>query len=264
MTHTATPPIPLRDRALALLFGVICHLAFLAGVAAMVYGLHGGLQGGLGPFRGGSALLANALLVLQFPLLHTLLLSQRGRPWLAKLAPAHLARPLATTSFATFASLQLLVTFLLWSPSEVIWWEPSGALRYAFQGAYALSWVLVVKTMGDAGLETQLGYLGWLSIARGKEPSYPSFPQAKSFQTCRQPIYLAFALTLWTGPVWTPDHLAVALLWTGYCFLGPVFKERRYLSRYGQAFADYQARVPFFPGMPVRESARERAPEARS
>lgn len=257
MSNTSTSPsapIPTRDRALALAFGAVCHASFLAGVAAMIYGLHQGLQGGLGPFRGWGAVLANAALVLQFPLLHTLLLSRRGRPWLAKLAPAHLSRPLATTLFATFASLQLLVTFLLWSPSDIVWWEPSGALLWGFQGVYALSWVLVVRTMGDAGLETQLGYLGWLSLARGKEPSYPSFPQAKSFQTCRQPIYLAFALTLWTGPVWGPDHLAIALLWTGYCVVGPVFKERRYLDRYGEEFAAYQARVPFFPGLGVRQA----------
>ncbi|MCA8925939.1 MAG: isoprenylcysteine carboxylmethyltransferase family protein [Planctomycetes bacterium] len=253
MTH---PTIRPRDRVLAVGYGLTCHLSFLAGVAAMIYGLHEGLQGGFGPFRGAWALAANALLVLQFPLLHTLLLSKRGAPWLARLAPPHLARSLATTNFATFASLQLLTVFLLWSPSGVVWFEPSGPLRWGMQGLYALSWVLVVKTMGDAGLSTQLGYLGWWSVARGRQPQYPGFPQAKSFGVCRQPIYLAFALTLWTGPVWTPDHLAVALLWTGYCVVGPVFKERRYVQRYGEAFRAYQARVPFFPGLRVGVEAR--------
>jgi len=129
MTHT----ISTRDRFLALLYGGVCHLSFLAGAAAMVFALHEGLRTGLGPFEGWAALAANAALVLQFPLLHSLLLSKRGRPWLAKLAPASLARPLGTTLFATFASLQLLAVFLLWSPSGVVLFEPSGALRVAFQ-----------------------------------------------------------------------------------------------------------------------------------
>ncbi len=238
-----------RDRLVALFYGVACHLSFLAGVAAMVFALHEGLRSGLGPFTGWAAVAANAALVLQFPLLHSLLLSKRGRPWLAKLAPASLARPLGTTLFATFASLQLLAVFSLWSPSGVVLFEPSGALQIAFQVAYGLSWVLVVKTMGDAGLGTQLGYLGWFAVARGKQPSYASFPREKSFSVCRQPIYLAFALTLWTGPVWTPDHLAVALVWTGYCVVGPILKERRYGEHYGEDFRRYQAEVPFFPGL---------------
>ena len=241
------PTYSLRDRTLAVGYGVLCHASFLLGVGAMVFGLHEGLNNGLGPFRGWSAGLANAILLLQFPLLHSFLLGKRGAPYLARMAPAHLARPLATTLFATFASLQLLVVFLLWSPSGVVLWEPSGPLRIAFQVAYALSWVAVVQTMSDAGNATQMGYLGWLAVARGRPPSYPSFPREGSFRVCRQPIYFAFALTLWTGPIWTPDHLAVAVLWTAYCVVGPLLKEERYRSRYGEAFARYQAEVPFFP-----------------
>lgn len=252
----STPPIPTRDRALAVGYGLICHLSFFAGVAAMVYGLHEGLQGGFGPFRGPTAVVANALLALQFPLLHSLLLSKHGRPWLTRAAPGALGRSLATTNFATFASLQLLVVFLLWSPSGTVWFEPEGTLRYAMQGLYACSWLLVIKTMGDAGLGTQMGYLGWWAVARGRQPAYPAFPQAKSFTVCRQPIYFAFAITLWTGPRWTPDHLAVAALWTGYCVFGPVLKERRYLQRYGEAFRSYQAQVPFFPGLRPRAEER--------
>ncbi|MBL4848267.1 MAG: isoprenylcysteine carboxylmethyltransferase family protein [Planctomycetes bacterium] len=238
-----------RARLLALLYGAVCHLSFLAGVAAMVYALHEGLQSGQGPFRGWAAVAANAALVLQFPLVHSYVLSKRGRPLLARLAPAGLGRPLATTLFATFASLQLLAVFTLWSPSGIVWFEPVGAARIGFQVAYGVSWVLVVKTMGDAGLGTQLGYLGWFSLARGKQPTYPPFPQQKSFKVCRQPVYLAFALTLWTGPVWTPDHLAIALIWTGYCALGPLVKERRYEALYGEEFRRYQEVVPFFPGL---------------
>ena len=230
----------------AVVYGLLCHLSFAAGVGLMLRGLFDGLQSGVGSLTGPAALVANGLLVLQFPLLHSYLLGP-GRRWLTRAAPGSLGRDLATTTFATFASLQLVAVFLLWSPSGVVLWEASGPWLSASYVAYGLSWLLVMKTMGDAGLGTQLGYTGWFAVARGQKPAYSGFPERGSFKICRQPIYLAFALTLWTGPVLTLDRLALAVALTGYCLLGPVLKERRYQQRYGEAFARYQARVPFWP-----------------
>jgi len=110
-----------------------------------------------------------------------------------------------------------------------------------------------VKGMNDAGLGTQMGYLGWTAAARGERPRYDSFPTGGMFRYCRQPIYAAFALTLWTGPVLTPDRLALAVLWTTYCLVGPLLKERRYLRRHGEAFREYQASVPYW--LPARPRA---------
>jgi hypothetical protein len=65
-----------------------------------------------------------------------------------------------------------------------------------------------------------------------------------------QPIYLGHALTLWTGPVWSPDRLFLAVVWTGYCVLGPLLEERCYLALHGEDFAAYQRRVPYM--LPLR------------
>ncbi len=65
------------------------------------------------------------------------------------------------------------------------------------------------------------------------------------FRVIRQPIYVAFALTLWTVPVWTPDQLVIALAYTAYCLLAPMLKERRFATRYGARFEDYQSAVPY-------------------
>ena len=68
-------------------------------------------------------------------------------------------------------------------------------------------------------------------------PSYPGLPERGLFRLCRQPIYLAFACTLWTVPLWTPDQLLLAVVLTIYCLAGPLFKEARFASRFGQAFS---------------------------
>jgi methanethiol S-methyltransferase len=242
----------------AIVWGLACHSTFGLGVLAMLVGLHEGLRTGLGRLEGTAALVANAALVLQFPLLHSLLLSKYGGPLLARAAPLGLGRALATTTYGIFASLQVLVTFALWSPSGAVWFEATGGARLALDALYAGSWLLVVKGMHDAGLGVQSGSLGWFAVARGQDPVYGPMPTKGLFRACRQPIYVAFALTLWTGAVWTPDRLALALVWTGYCLVGPLLKERRYEHRFGDAFRRYRAEVPYllprFRG-PAKEAA---------
>ena len=67
-----------------------------------------------------------------------------------------------------------------------------------------------------------------------------------TFALTRQPIYLAFSLTLWTAPVWTADRATLTVGWTAYCLLGPLLKERRYLRCYGAAYEAYRRAVPYF------------------
>lgn len=230
---------------MALAFGLLCHGSFLIGVSLMALGLHEGLTTGLGRLHGASAFVVDLLLLLQFPLLHSLLLSARGRPLLRALAPRALASTLAPTTFATVAALQLVATFALWSPSGIVWWRPVGLALVASRLLFAGSWLFLVKALVDAKLGLQTGWIGWTAAWNDRRPDYGALPTEGTFRLCRQPIYLGFALTLWTGPVWTPDHLSIALLWTTYCVVGPVFKERRFAARHGSAFAEYRARVPY-------------------
>ena len=105
----------------------------------------------------------------------------------------------------------------------------------------------------------QTGSLGWTALWNGEQPRFPGLRTQGTFAACRQPIYLAFASLLWTGPVWTADHLVVAVLWTVYCFTGPIHKERRFQSMYGDAFITYKSRIPYFvPRLSRRPRSRPR------
>ncbi len=234
-----------RHRLLALVYGALNHALFACAIGAMIVGLYSGLTRGWGHLRGPAAWCANLALVLQFPLLHSFLLSKSGRVWLARLAPSSVAADLSTTTFATLASLQVLATFALWSPSGVLLFEARGAWLTLSHVAFAASWLLLVVALHNAGLGLQTGAIGWWSVLRGQRPKFGDFPTHGLFQRCRQPVYLAFALTLWTGPVRTLDGLVLALVWTSYCVVAPRFKEARYLQRYGERFARYRAQTPY-------------------
>jgi len=237
--------VPRRLTALA--YGAACHVLWCAAIALMAVSLYGGMQLGLGPWRGRWAgELWNLLLVAQFPVVHSFLLAGPGRRVLRALAPRGLGDDLSSTTYALLASLQLLAVFGLWSPSGHVWWAPEGAALAVSTGLFGLSWLFLAESMREAGLGVQAGYLGWTSVWRGRPPRYPRFPEAGLFRYLRQPTYLAFALVLWTAPTWTPDRLFLAAGWSLYCYFGPRLKEARYLARYGDEFRRYQQAVSYW------------------
>ena len=184
--------------------------------------------------------MANAFLILQFPLVHSLLLTGPGMRILLRLVPGPHAETLSTTTYALVASLQLLALFALWTPTGIVWWRAEGWTLYAVTAAYAAAWGLLIKASWDAGAEVQSGALGWMSLMRNATPKFPDMPTGGLFRIIRQPIYVAFALTLWTVPTWTPDQLALALGLTVYCLAAPKLKERRFEARYGDRFRKLQ------------------------
>lgn len=247
---TAAPPQPdstsWRVRALALVIGVVNHSLFLFAIGSMAIALWTGMNLGIGRLEGTAALVANLLLLLQFPLIHSALLSKRGSRLLVNLFPAPHGRTLITTTYAISASLQLTATFWLWSPSGVTVWQPQGLALGVHVALFAASWLFLIKAIHDSGVAVQSGLLGWWALFRGRAPQYPTFATRGTFAICRQPIYLAFALLLWTAPGWTLDRLLLAAGWTAYCVIGPLLKERRYVARHGDAYRAYQSRVSYF------------------
>jgi protein-S-isoprenylcysteine O-methyltransferase Ste14 len=243
--HALQPPPGARRIVLALTAGALVHSIFAVAVLSMIVAMYFGMSRSFGSVPSPWSWLANAALVLQFPLVHSALLSKRGGALLSRLVPGPHGGTLATTTYAVIASAQLAALFLLWTPSGVIWWQAEGAARAAITTAYATSWLLLIKASYDAGAEVQSGALGWMSLLAKIKPRFPDMPTTGLFRLIRQPIYVSFALTLWTVPVWTPDQLMLAVLLTAYCLLAPMLKERRFLARYGDRFRAYRARTPY-------------------
>ncbi len=244
-TGVLSPP-PGRGRiVMAFAYGLLCHTVFAAAVLAMILAMFFGMSESLGAVPWPWAALANLALVMQFPLGHSLLLTGPGGRLLARLAPAPHGQTLATTTYAMIASLQLLALFALWTPSGIVWWRAEGSALWGIATLYAAAWLLLIKASYDAGAEVQSGALGWMSLAAKRRPVFPDMPTGGLFRLIRQPIYVAFALTLWLVPVWTPDQLGLALGLTAYCLLAPRLKERRFKTRYGDRFETYRAATPY-------------------
>jgi methanethiol S-methyltransferase len=233
-------------RLTAVIYGLLCHSLFVVGVGTMMFQMYFGMSKSFGTLDSPFSWLVNALLLVQFPLGHSLLLSAPGRRLLARLAPGAIGVSLSTTTYVIIASAQVLALFSLWTPSGVIWWQAQGALFWILATFYAASWLLLGQAILDAGITLQTGSLGWWAVYRNARPTYPGMPTLGLFRLCRQPIYLAFTCTVWTVPVWTPDQLLIAIGFTVYCLIGPLFKEARFARQFGQKFIDYQKIRPYW------------------
>ena len=165
-----------RRIVIAFAYGLACHLAFAMAVIAMIAAMFFGMSKSFGRVPEPWSYIANAALILQFPLSHSLLLSERGRKMLLRLAPREYAATLSTTTFALVASVQLFALFAFWTPSGTIWWSAQGTALYATCTLYALSWLLLIWASYDAGAEVQSGALGWMSLAQNIKPVFPPMP----------------------------------------------------------------------------------------
>jgi protein-S-isoprenylcysteine O-methyltransferase Ste14 len=216
---------------------------FIFAIILMAVSLANGFAYSVGPYHGLSRWFANTLLLLQFPLVHSLLLATPGRRFLSR----NNAR-LSTTWFVLVSAVDLFFTVFLWSPQNHSGAMPSNPTPWIL---FIGSWLFLGKAIWDAGLGLQLGYLGWLAEYRNKKPVYPDLPEHGLYRVCRHPIYLGFFLVLLTAPVHGSDALYFLAVWGSYCLVGPLFKERRLQKYYTARYAAYRQRVPYMIPMPV-------------
>ncbi len=221
----------------AVIVGIVTHACFALAVSHMFFSLLTGFRYSIGTLDGGSRWTANIFLLLQFPLMHSLLLSKKGRRVLALRSER-----LAITWYVLLSASDLLITFLLWSPETP---APASGGMWATL-LFVLSWIFLIRALYDAGLGLQLGYIGWVAEYRDTKPVFPGFRDRGLYTLVRHPIYLGFFLVILTAPFWNGDKTLIFSLWGLYCLIGPKLKERRLLKTFGERYRLYQQTVPYF------------------
>ena len=76
------------------------HLVFTVAVLSMVIALYFGMSRSFGAVPWPYALLSNAILIVQFTLVHSRLRTGRGMRWLRRIVPGPYAGALSTTTYA--------------------------------------------------------------------------------------------------------------------------------------------------------------------
>jgi hypothetical protein len=172
-------------------YGACCHGFFVAGVATMMIMMFFGMSRSFGVLHAPWSYLANALLLAQFPLLHSMLLSRRGaRSWAAW---RHMG-----WGAPGYDNLRLdrlcpgLAALCLVVAERDGRWRASGFVFGVLCCLYAGAWLLLLKSIIDAGFALQIGLLGWRAVARHRVPDLP--------HRCRPRVCFACAGSRSTSP----------------------------------------------------------------
>jgi len=236
----------IQAKVIAIIYALFCHGIFAVAGLLMFFTLFFGFSSQISPLEKFSGLPLNIILLLQFPLLHSFLLSKKGKMFLRLFYSRRFAGKLDTTIYATIASTQLFLLFFFWKPSGILLWKAEGVFYILMTLCYLLGWLLLTVSSFQAGLSVQTGALGWVSVFRNINVKYPNMPNSGLFRIIRHPIYFSFSIILWSGPYFTVDKIVVAIIYTFYCVGAPLFKERRFIAIYGEKFLQYRARTPYF------------------
>ena len=139
-------------------------------------------------------------LLMQFPILHSFLLTTNGRKILRLFSPKNFGKTLETTNYATIASIQLLLLFLLWSPSNIIFYDlkyPNNILNSLL---FTISWILLSISSFQAGYQVQTGSLGWTSLFFLRKTNISAYAYKRVIQINKTPYLFFFLFSIMDTP----------------------------------------------------------------
>jgi protein-S-isoprenylcysteine O-methyltransferase Ste14 len=87
-------------------------------------------------------------------------------------------------------------------------------------------------------------FLGLRQLAQSDPPGPSRLVTSGLYRYVRHPLYTAGLAFLWLTPWMTTTLLALYVGFSAYLYTGSLFEERRLLAEFGEAYADYQRRVP--------------------
>ncbi len=103
----------------------------------------------------------------------------------------------------------------------------------------------VLVLAGIALLQTDILYfLGLTQLIRDEPPQTGELITKGFFRYMRHPIYTFSLIAMWITPVMTLNLFVTYALFTLYFLIGSIFEEQRLIGEFGDAYRNYQKRVP--------------------
>jgi len=197
---------------------------------------------GLGPVW---VLLFDAGLSLLFFLQHSGMVRRKFRGWLTRLIP----EDYFAAVYAIASGVVLLAVVLLWQEGALLVTAPPGILRWLLRLLFCLTvagflWCgMSLKYFDPFGVGPLLG-------RNRVQPEQVSLTVRGPYRLVRHPLYLLSIVMIWSFPDLTSDRLLFNLLWTAWIIVGAWWEERDLAAQFGDAYRDYQRRVPMLvPGL---------------
>lgn len=237
-----------------LLYGVGCHLLFLA--------IFAGLCGFVGnflmprtidvtpPAPPALAMAINLSLLVLFALQHSVMARPAFKRVWTRLIPAPIER-------STYVLASCLATALLmwqWRAIDIVLWNVQApSLRGALWFLFGVGWLAVpLVTLLIDHFDLVGTRQVWLYFQGRPYESLP-FREPMLYRNVRHPLYVGWMMAFWMTPTMTVGHALFAAIMTFYMAAAALLEERDLIAHFGEAYRNYRTRVPMFiPRMSAR------------
>jgi protein-S-isoprenylcysteine O-methyltransferase Ste14 len=186
--------------------------------------------------------LVDLALITLFGLQHAIMARPGFKRWWTRFVPPQLER----STFVWFGSALAIAMVQFWQPIEGDLWNVTGGAMIALYALSLLGYLMIPVTSFLTDHFELLGLRQVFEYALERPRSKPEFKERALYKKVRHPMMLGWLAAFWATPHMTAGHLLFAGLMTSYILAGVYFEERDLVRVHGQAYRDYQARVPKF------------------
>jgi methanethiol S-methyltransferase len=177
---------------------------------------------------------------LVFFVQHSGMLRTRFRARLSGIIPHYYHGAL----FAILSGAILIPVVVFWQSSSITLYELQGFPRWLARCVFLLAiagfgWgAYALRSFDPFGIDSIRAHL------TGKQHASQPFVVRGPYLWVRHPLYFFLILMIWSYPVLTVDRLLFNVLWTVWVCVGTFFEEADLLLDFGEAYRDYQRKVP--------------------
>ena len=241
---------------IALLFGVLTYICFLAAFTYLVLFIGGPFLQEYLPFLAGlktldygkaayhfsslPAVVSNMIILVAFGVQHSIMARPGFKQWLTRFWPRSMERSL----FVLVTSLLLFWLYLAWVPMNAIVWKAEGILHLVLTLIFLVGAGITLWSTFMINHWELFGLAQTWRAYKGTQAPKAEFKTPALYKYSRHPLYLGVLIVFWSAPVMTTGHLLFAGIWTTYMFIGMAYEERDLIGFFGKEYRDYMDKVP--------------------
>ncbi len=240
-------------RTLALLYGVLCYVVFLAVFLRAIWFVW--TMDSQAPSSSlVHALVIDAVLLGLFAIQHSGMARQGFKRAWTRIVPL----PLERSTYVLMASLALLAVVEFWQPLPGVVWHVQAS--WAVMLLNVLFWLGWLVILTSTFLIDHFDLFGLRQVWRySREIAYqpPTFKTPGPYRFVRHPLYLGFLIAFWSAPLMTTGRLFFAAMCTGYILVAIPLEERDLVVYHGEEYKVYRSGVSMIVPWPAKKKQTE-------